>query len=170
MTPLERLIAKASTMPDPEKIALVHRFFEDNIEWRPDLYEYSVAEYWATPAEVMERKAGDCEDIAIAKYFTLREAGMTDDQLKIVYGRIHVGVWLPHMVLVCGADQAVLDNAECRILTLEERRDFSPVLGFNLSGLWPFKNGVFKLLTTNYKKLRKWKELTDRYEVRCASI
>ena len=168
MTPLERLIAKASTMHDTEKIALVHRFFEDNIEWRPDLCEYSVAEYWATPAEVMERKAGDCEDIAIAKYFTLKEAGMTDDQLKIVYGQIcKEDTWVPHMVLMCHSwdGQIILDNVNNKIMPENSRWDFISILAFNLSGIWIFKNGHPKLITTNCKRLKKWRELIERYEM-----
>ena len=167
MTPLERLIAKASMMPDPEKIVLVHQFFDSHIEWKTDCEVYDSTEYWATPTEVMERKAGDCEDIAIAKYFVLRDAGMSDDHLKLVYGRINIGVWLPHMLLMCHSWDGLilLDNADNRIRTLEQRRDFAPILGFNLSGLWTFKNGAFKLITTNCKRLKKWKELIERYEV-----
>jgi predicted transglutaminase-like cysteine proteinase len=168
MTPLERLIAEASVMPDPEKIVLVHQFFDSHIEWKTDCEVYDSTEYWATPTEVMERKAGDCEDIAIAKYFVLRDAGMSDDHLKLVYGQIcKEDTWVPHMVLMCHSwdGQIILDNVNNKIMPENSRWDFISILAFNLSGIWIFKNGHPKLITTNCKRLKKWKELIERYEM-----
>ena len=54
------------------------RFIQDETLWRkPD--------YWATPLQVLAAGAGDCEDFAIAKYFTLRTLGVADEHLRITY-------------------------------------------------------------------------------------
>ena len=40
-------------------------------------------DYWATPIEFMGTGAGDCEDYAIAKYFSLINLGIPEDKLRI---------------------------------------------------------------------------------------
>ncbi len=44
-------------------------------------------DYWATPEETLRGFKGDCEDIAIAKYFSLLRQGipLNDCDLRICY-------------------------------------------------------------------------------------
>ena len=42
-------------------------------------------DYWETPVEALWKGAGDCEDYAIAKYFSLRHLGVSSDKLRITY-------------------------------------------------------------------------------------
>ena len=45
-------------------------------------------DYWATPVESLRKGEADCEDYAIAKYFTLRQLGVADDKLRITYYKV----------------------------------------------------------------------------------
>ncbi|MFN0183252.1 MAG: transglutaminase-like cysteine peptidase [Aquabacterium sp.] len=115
----------------------------------PDQALWGRREYWATPAETSARGAGDCEDLAIAKYFALLEHGTAEDRLRLVVARL----WLPHrraiedhMVLAYypapGGDPLILDNVERRILPLSRRQDLVAVAGFNRMGWWSVGPGV----------------------------
>jgi predicted transglutaminase-like cysteine proteinase len=57
-----------------------------NREIRPvdDMTQYGVVDLWATPLMTFASDAGDCEDYAIAKYVALHEAGMAEDDLRLV--------------------------------------------------------------------------------------
>jgi len=126
-------------------------------------------EYWATPAEVIARAAGDCEDLAIAKFFALLEHGVAEDRLRLLVGSI----WLPerraiegHMVLAYypapDADPLILDNVERRILPLSQRRDLALVAAFNRTGWWTMASG-----STQYRgptiPLANWHAMMARY-------
>lgn len=53
--------------------------------YRTDISNYGVPDYWATRAE-FKKRGGDCEDYAIAWYYDLLEAGVSDDAMRIVVG------------------------------------------------------------------------------------
>lgn len=95
-------------------------------------------DYWQTPNETMERKRGDCEDIAIAKYYELRSCGGCFNDNNMFLAFVHRG-GEGHLVLMVRAEiprripwwkfwkkpvlvdtTLVLDNAEPRILPLEQ--------------------------------------------------
>jgi predicted transglutaminase-like cysteine proteinase len=79
-------------------------YFEDSRLW-------SLNDYWATPAEFLARRAGDCEDYAIAKYFLLLELGVPAAEMRIAIVR-DVARRLTHAVLVVRTEHGpmLLDN------------------------------------------------------------
>jgi len=159
---LESLICEARNKPDVEKLEIVNQVFNDRIRYDTDLNVWGKSEYWAGPDELMQRGAGDCEDFAIAKYLTLRDSGIDDTRLQIVYGRLATSRE-NHMVLAyCGAAILILDNIMDAIFSLQERSDLIPVMGFNHSGLWIFRRGEPELLTRNSDRLARWRELRER--------
>jgi predicted transglutaminase-like cysteine proteinase len=60
-----------------------------NLAIRPvsDLVQYGEVDVWSPPLVTFFRGAGDCEDYAIAKFVALREAGISDEDLRIVIMR-----------------------------------------------------------------------------------
>src|SRR5690606_26911116 len=94
------------------------------------------ADYWATPLETLAKRAGDCEDFVIAKYFSLINIGVAPEKLRLIYVRARVGGMgssqsIAHMVLgyyaTPHADPLVLDNLVGTIAPASQRRDLSPV-------------------------------------------
>ena len=75
----QELLARVRVLaqgPSPDlALDLVNRFFNTRIRFGEDIAVWGVSEYWATPLETVRQGRGDCEDIAIAKYFTLLSAG-----------------------------------------------------------------------------------------------
>lgn len=157
---LESLICEAIGKPDAEKLEIVNQFYNTRIRYDADLNVWGVKEYWAAPDELMQRGAGDCEDFAIAKYLTLRDSGIDDTRLQIVYGRL-VTTEEAHMVVSYDAT-FILDNRVDEIMTVAARSDFVQIVGFNCSGIWTFKRNKMKLNTRNSNRLARWRELRER--------
>ena len=88
---------KNSGLGDPEKLKVVNDFMHET-PFYCDPVMWCMEDYWAKPVEFLANDGGDCEDFAIAKYFTLRGLGVPDAKLRIVYavyqrseiGRAHV--------------------------------------------------------------------------------
>ena len=45
---------------------------------------YGKLDYWAKPSEILERRAGDCEDFAILKMAALLRAGIPAQSMSLV--------------------------------------------------------------------------------------
>ena len=148
------------------KLKNVNDFF-NKIRYRTDSRHWKRKDYWATPFEFMGTAAGDCEDYAIAKYFSLRKIGVPDSKLRITYvkyKKIRSKFEQAHMVLTYyhkpGATPIVLDNINKKLKLATKRKDLKPVYSFNASGLWQAKNkGSVRVGTNN---LRSWKDLMSR--------
>jgi predicted transglutaminase-like cysteine proteinase len=149
------------------KLKNVNDFF-NKIKYKSDLSHWKKKDYWATPFEFMGTGAGDCEDYAIAKYFSLRELGVPDEKLRITYvtyKRTNSKYEQAHMVLTYyhkpGATPVVLDNINKTLKLATKRPDLKPVYSFNATGLWQAKNrGSVKVGSNN---LRSWKDLMSRF-------
>ena len=66
---------------------------------------------WSAPLQTLGTGRGDCEDYAIAKYVALREAGVAEDDLRLVIVR-DLSLGADHAVTVTrlGGQWIVLDN------------------------------------------------------------
>ncbi|MEL0586908.1 MAG: transglutaminase-like cysteine peptidase [Candidatus Thiodiazotropha sp. (ex. Lucinoma kazani)] len=147
-----------------EKLKLVNDFF-NQIPYQSDATLWDQKDYWATPLELLVRKGGDCEDYSIAKYFTLKEMGVADEKLRIMYVK-SVELNQSHMVLTYypnpSAIPKVLDNLNPQLLSASSRMDLTPVYSFNADGLWLAKSlGKGKKVGSS-KRLSLWQEVKQR--------
>ena len=149
------------------KIKNVNDFF-NQITYKTDAAHWKQKDYWATPFEFMGTGAGDCEDYAIAKYFSLVKLGIPDDKLRItyvIYKKTNSRFEQAHMVLTyyhkTGAEPVILDNINRRLELASKRDDLKPVYSFNASGLWQAKNKGDTRVGDN--NLKSWKNLIDRF-------
>ncbi len=147
---------------DREKLEKVNRFFNRRVRFVTDMALWGVENYWATPFEFLSRNAGDCEDFAIAKYFTLKAIGVEEEKLNIMYVKsLQYGI--AHMVLAYygtpEAEPLILDNLIDEILPGSRRTDLLPVFGFNGSGLWTAKQRSQGALPGRSERLKPWQEL-----------
>jgi predicted transglutaminase-like cysteine proteinase len=152
-----------------EKLALVNDYFNQNTLWVSDYDHYSVADYWATPLEMLASGGGDCEDYAIGKYFTLLALKVPMDTLKITYVKAQNvdPVNRSHMVLTYYATPAamplVLDNLNPEIKPASERPDLSPVYSFNGQGLWLAKErSSGKSIAGGSSGISLWRDMLSR--------
>lgn len=138
---LVQLIERSRTEDETQRLRELNDFFNRRIAFREDIAVWGVQDYWASPLEALEKHAGDCEDYAIAKYFSLAAAGVPMAKLRMVYVRARLGGQsLAHMVLAYyaqpGAEPLILDNLRPEMLPASQRPDLTPVFSFNTEGLW----------------------------------
>jgi len=162
----EDLIRRGSKeSSDLQKLEMTNRFFNERIIFVDDIDLWGVEDYWATPVEFLSRGAGDCEDYAIAKYFTLKAMGMAESKLNITYVKA-IRYNMAHMVLTYysapGAEPLVLDNLEDEIRPGSKRTDLVPVFGFNGSGLWLASQRGQGRHTGSPTRLAGWNDMLRR--------
>ena len=129
-----------------------------------DLVHWGVEDYWATPSEFLASNAGDCEDYAIAKYFTLKELGVPVSRLRLVYAQTRRADGA-HMVLAYysapGADPLILDNLDGGIRPGSDRSDLTPVYTFNDDDVLFSQPGVLGA-RLDASSIRKWREVLNK--------
>lgn len=144
---LKALLPVLSTTASADEIARlqsINELFNRRILFRDDIEVWGQADYWASPLEMLDKGEGDCEDFAIAKYFSLLVSGVTAPKLRLVYVRAQLGgregPTQAHMVLAYyaqpGAEPLILDNLITEVRPASRRPDLSPVFSFNGEGLW----------------------------------
>jgi len=99
-----------------------------------DWTNWHVADYWETPGEFLSR-GGDCEDYAIAKYFSLVRLGFSPDDLRLVV--IHDTKLNDfHAVLAARVDGTIwlLDNQIARVVPMDLVTQYAPIYSLNGRG------------------------------------
>jgi predicted transglutaminase-like cysteine proteinase len=138
---MNTMLEKLQNADDRTMRESVNDFYNSHVVYLDDPTLYSSPDYWASPLETFVRGKGDCEDYAIAKYFTLLQAGMPSDKLRLVYVKANLGnATVGHMVLAYYAslneEPVILDNLINDIKSASNRPDLKPVYSFNSAGLW----------------------------------
>ena len=166
---LQQLMASVAGRDDAAKIKAVNDFYNQRLAYMEDIDNWGQVDYWASPLESLGKGAGDCEDYAIGKYFTLTSLGVPHARLRMVYVRAAIAGapkgYVAHMVLAYyptpEAEPLVLDNLQPGIHPAGERPDLTPVFSFNAEGLW---QGVGSIRANGdpLVRLSKWREALTR--------
>jgi len=151
---------------DKEKIKVVNDFF-NQIPYYTDLDHWKAEDYWATPIEKLSTNGGDCEDYSISKYYTLRELGVEEKKLRIMY--VKALEWKEaHMVLAYYSEPSlppfVLDNIKKDLLPANERKDLVPVFSFNANGLYLAKAQGTGKRVGGPEKMKLWSNMMKRMD------
>jgi len=105
---------------------------------------------WSTPKEFLINGYGDCEDYAIAKYFTLKELKLPQNKLFFAVVKVK-GSPTFHMVLLYDKEKLlVLDNLSWKIKPLRKRKDLK--LSFIFNNKYSFTLHNNKLIKDKYNK------------------
>jgi predicted transglutaminase-like cysteine proteinase len=124
------VVERASAHPPERQIRIVN-FFINQRRWR----DKPRSEGWQTLGTFF-RRGGQCEDVALAKYFTLRDLGFSADDLRVVIA------WDPtnrayHAVLAVNLDEEVhLLDVDNSILTGFSHRTYQFLYSLNEDGVW----------------------------------
>ena len=166
---LQQVMVSLAGRDDAAKIKAVNDFYNQRLAYMEDIDNWGQVDYWASPLESLGKGAGDCEDYAIGKYFTLTSLGVPHARLRMVYVRASIAGapngYVAHMVLAYyptpDAEPLVLDNLQPVIRPAGERPDLSPVFSFNAEGLW---QGVGSIRANGdpLTRLSKWREVLTR--------
>jgi predicted transglutaminase-like cysteine proteinase len=161
-----QMLQSEAEQPELEQLRAVNSFFNQQLSFQDDTHIWHQIDYWATPLESLIKGAGDCEDYALAKYFSLRNLGVPSEKLRITYVKALTRNQA-HMVLTWyaspSADPLVLDNLIDEIRPASQRKDLLPVYAFNAEGLYlPGANGGKR--SSDSKKLSRWQDVLKKMQ------
>jgi predicted transglutaminase-like cysteine proteinase len=163
------LLTQAASQPEAARLRRVNDFFNRRVRFGEDADIWGKPDYWATPLETLGRAEGDCEDFAIAKYVTLKLAGIPPEKLRLTYVKARIGgpqssIVQAHMVLsyypAPNDEPLVLDNLISDIRPASRRADLTTIFGFNAEGIWV--GGAVPRATSGAQRLSKWQSVLAR--------
>ena len=101
-----------------------------------DIDNWGIEDYWETPYQFL-KKNGDCEDYAIAKYFSLKALGVPVEDMRVVALQ-DLNLNLGHAVLVVyvGDQALMLDNQIASVVPANSIKHYNPVFSINEMGWW----------------------------------
>jgi len=167
----QKVLAESRSVAEKNKLQKVNDFINRRIGFDTDMEIWNQSDYWATPLETIGQGRGDCEDFAIIKYYSLKDAGVPLAKLRLVYVKARLngpaGPYLQaHMVLAYyptpNAEPLVLDNLVAEIRPASQRRDLQPVFSFNSEAIWNGVAGNSAKGAGGTGQLSRWQDLLQR--------
>jgi len=131
----QEMISDLKQKSSADKISEVNRHM-NKAPYITDMVNWGVRDYWASLKQFF-RKDGDCEDYAIAKYFSLKELGIPGENMRIVV--VHdTSLNIPHAVLVVYADgeKWILDNQIGYVVKEKAVLHYRPLYSINEEAWW----------------------------------
>jgi len=167
----QQTLTAAKALKETDKLKRVNDFYNRAIQFEDDQSIWDQSDYWATPLETIGQGRADCEDFAIAKYFSLKDVGVPGGKLRLVYVKAKLsgpaGAALQaHMVLAYypapNAEPLVLDNLIPEIKPASQRSDLQPVFSFNSEAIWTGVAENSKKGAGGTGQLSRWQDLLQR--------
>ena len=127
------LIEQSRRSNEINALKQVNDFFNQQIKFATDVQVWKKNDYWASPMQTLAMRKGDCEDFAIAKYFSLITANVPEQKLRLMYVQAMISdqVQQAHMVLAyyptSDAEPLILDNLNPEIMLASSRKDLKPI-------------------------------------------
>lgn len=117
---------------DLAALGKVNRWANSAIRYTEDRVLYGRADHWATAGETLQRRAGDCEDIAIVKMQLLAAQGVARESMHLVIAR-DLARAADHALLVVELDgrRWLLDNVTDQVLDASQAYDYRPILSYS---------------------------------------
>ena len=165
---LNTMLEKSKNSDLRTKLEKINDFFND-IKYASDQTVYGTSDYWANPYEFLATDKGDCEDYAIAKYFTLLELNIPKE--KLYFGVVDIkGERNSHMVLLYldnkNSTPLVLDNLSFKVIPLTKRKKLIPKFAFNENDSYKFTQNRFtEKIKINWGKEDRWNKLLNKVYV-----
>lgn len=140
------IVKEAARQEGRARLALINERVNAAIVYTTDQEQWKVSDRWSAPLDTKREGAfdtglGDCEDIAIAKYVALREAGTPSDDLQLLMVRdTSAGIF--HAVLAARHDDKwlILDNRRSRLFEENDATFFTPLFALGADGVKRFTN------------------------------
>src|SRR5271170_3266486 len=121
------------------RIGTINRAINMAIRPMSDVAQWGVPDRWSAPLATLASGRGDCEDYAIAKYVALREAGLAENDVRLVIVR-ELASGEDHAVVAARVDETwiVLDNRRLTLIADTEMPRVRPLFVFDRDGVKRF--------------------------------
>lgn len=165
---LKKLMGETKNLTEVERLVCVNNFF-NQVPYQSDQQCWGKSDYWATPIEMLGVGKADCEDYAIAKFFTLVEMGVPQEKLYLTYV-LTENTKNRHMVLAYFTDDVsvplILDNGALTIEPETVTKNYIPLYRFNLERFVAFDHGFERKRPIDLKKLENWEGIIKRLSLK----
>ena len=134
--PIADLVRSLEGTSERDRVARVNRHF-NTFPYVSDRVRFGVRDLWLSPLTFIQT-SGDCEDYAIAKYFTLALSGIPDERLWVLMVRDgERGIDHAVLVVQVEGEDYVLDNLT-DLAPLSRFPHYRPIYALNASAVWRF--------------------------------
>jgi len=131
------IINIASKKAFREKIGFVNSSINRLITYKTDMAVYGVTDYWATPSEILEHRAGDCEDYVILKMTALLRAGIPAQSMSFVVLQDRRRKFFHAVLSVStGSGTFILDSLSNVVALDSDHPDYVPLYSFSTDRAW----------------------------------
>lgn len=132
------LLENLKNEPSNVKLATINNHL-NKAAYITDIANWQQSDYWATIQQFFN-KEGDCEDYAIAKYYSLKYLGFSADQMRIVIVQ-DTNLNIAHAILAVYLDDKIwiLDNQISQIITDDKIAHYVPLYSINETAWWLHK-------------------------------
>ncbi len=155
------IIKQAAREAGRARLALVNEQVNAAITYTTDQEQWHEADRWSAPLDakrqgVFDTGLGDCEDIAIAKYLALRQAGTPAGDLQLLMVR-DTSANTIHAVLAAHQDDKwlILDNRWSRLIEENDATFFTPLFALGVDGVKRFTGEDAKSASLKTRKSPK---------------
>ncbi|TPI47817.1 MULTISPECIES: transglutaminase-like cysteine peptidase [unclassified Mesorhizobium] len=132
-----RLISSAQGKGFSEKLSFVNSGINHLIAYRKDSVIYGKLDYWAKPTEVLDKRAGDCEDFVILKMTALLRAGIPAQSMALVVLQDRRRGFFHAVLSVSTASGVfILDSLNNTVLRDSDLPDYVPLYSFSTDRAW----------------------------------
>lgn len=119
------------------KLSFVNSSVNHLIAYKKDSAVYGKFDYWAEPSEILDRRAGDCEDFAILKMTALLRAGIPAQSMSLVVLQDRRRNFFHAVLSVStGNGTFILDNLSNLILRDSDLPDYQPLYSVSTNRAW----------------------------------
>ncbi|KUM27356.1 transglutaminase [Mesorhizobium loti] len=131
------IIDIASAKGFRDKLAFVNSSINRLIAYRKDSVVYGKLDYWAKPSEILEHRAGDCEDFAILKMAALLRAGIPAQSMSLVVLQDRRRKFFHAVLSVStGSGAFILDSLSNNVAMDRDLPDYVPLYSFSTDRAW----------------------------------
>lgn len=113
--------------------------FMNKAPYITDIRNWGVPDYWATVREFL-RKNGDCEDYAIAKYYSLKALGFDPNSMRVVIVE-DTNLNIAHAILTVNLNGKILilDNQMTDVVNATSIVHYRPIYAINEHAWWLYR-------------------------------
>ncbi|MGX5840987.1 transglutaminase-like cysteine peptidase [Mesorhizobium sp. ArgA1] len=120
-----------------DKLSFVNSSINRAIAYKKDSVVYGKLDYWAKPSEILERRAGDCEDFAILKMAALLHAGIPGQSMSLVVLQDRKrGFFHAVLSVSTGSGVFILDSLSNVVSRDSDLPSYVPLYSFSTDRAW----------------------------------
>ncbi|ANN57547.1 transglutaminase [Mesorhizobium loti NZP2037] len=120
-----------------DKLSFINSSINHAIAYKKDSVVYGKLDYWAKPSEILERRAGDCEDFAILKMAALLRAGIPAQSMSLVVLQDRKrGFFHAVLSVSTGSGVFILDSLSNVVSRDSDLPDYVPLYSFSTDRAW----------------------------------